>query len=172
MSEYYVIGTIVSTHALKGEVKIYSTTDFRVERYQVGNTLYIKKDNQMIEVIIKSYRPHKDYELVSFENYNDINTVLPLVKCKIYVGGDNVQSLDEDEYYYRELFNCSVYHEDQLIGKVVDVVNYGASDILIIQDEKNKEVMIPFVNDFILEVDTEKRKIQIEVIEGLLHHED
>lgn len=172
MNEYYVIGTIVSTHALKGEVKIYSTTDFRKERYQIGSTLYIKKDNQMIEVTIKSYRPHKEFELVTFENFNDINAVMPFVKCKIYVSGNNLQTLDEDEYFYHQLFECLVYHENQLIGKVVDIVNYGASDILIIHDNNNKEVMIPFVNEFIVDVDTENKKIQIEVIEGLLHHED
>ncbi len=168
MKNYYVIGTIVSTHALKGEVKIYSTTDFKEERYKVGNILYIEKGNQMFEVKVKSYRVHKDFELVSFENYNNINDVLELIKCKVYVHESQLHDLESDEYYYHELIDSFVYNENNLIGKVIDVVNYGASDILIIKSAQGKEIMIPFVDEFIKEIDSENKTIKIEIIEGLL----
>ena len=136
MSKYYQIGIIVSTHALKGEVKILSSTDFKDERYQIGNVLYIEKDNQMLEVKVKSYRKHQKYDLVSFIGYDDINEVLPFVKCKIFVHEKDLHELEEDEYYYHELFNCEVIYEGKNIGIVVDVVNYGASDILVIKNKK------------------------------------
>lgn len=174
MENYYVIGTIVSTHALKGEVKIYSTTDFKEERYKVGNKLFIERAKQMIEVKIKSYRRHKEFDLVSFENYNNINDVLELIKCKVYVHESQLQDLELDEFYYHELIDSLVYNEDNLVGKVIDVVNYGASDILIIRNEDNKEIMIPFVDEFVKEIDSKNKKIHIEVIEGLLgeNHEN
>ncbi len=172
MEEYYEIGTIVSTHALKGEVKIYSITDFKEERYKLGNTLYIKKDNKMYPVKVKSYRVHKSCDLVSFQGYQNINDVLPFTKCKIYVKEDDLTPLEENEYYYHELFNCVVYHDEKRIGIVKDVVNYGASDILIIKNDSEKDLMIPFVDEFILDVNTNNKKIQIKVIEGLLHDED
>ncbi len=172
MDKYYAIGTIVSTHALKGEIKIFSTTDFREDRYRVGNTLYIEKAGKMIQVKVDSYRPHKNFDLVSFEGYHDINTIMQFLKCKVYVNEENIQDLADEEFYYHQLFDCLVYHESVLIGKVSDVVNYGASDILIIQDVNNHEIMIPFVDDFILDVDIINKKIQIEVIEGLINNED
>jgi 16S rRNA processing protein RimM len=172
MSKYYAIGTIVSPHALKGEVKIYSTTDFRAERYKVGNTLYIEQDGVMIELKIKSYRTHKNYDLVTFEDYPDINSITPLIKSKLYISEAELQELNEDEFYYHELYDCKVYHNDNLIGNVVDVVNYGASDILVIKTEKNQEIMIPFVDDFIKLVDSDNKIIDINVIEGLINNED
>ncbi len=172
MAEYYVIGTIVSTHALKGEIKIYSTTDFRDERYKIGNKLYINKDNDMIEVTVKSHRRHKEYDLLSFEGYEDINRVLPFVKSKIYVNENDLTELSEDEFYYHELFDCEVYHGNDYIGKITDVVNYGASDILVIHNENGKEIMIPFVDDFIKDVDIKNKRINIDVIEGLLNNEN
>lgn len=172
MSKYYQIGMIVSTHALKGEVKIFSTTDFQDERYKIGNDLYIEKDQEMIKVKVKSYRKHKKYDLVAFEGYDNINEVLPFVKCKIYVDEKDIHELEEDEYYYHELFDCEIIYEDKNLGIVVDVVNYGASDILVIKTKQNKEIMIPFVDDFIIDVDTENKKIYINVIEGLINDED
>jgi len=172
MSKFYSIGTIVGTHALKGEVKINSTTDFREERYKTGSRLYINKDNEMIEVKVKSHRFHKGNDLVFFENYSDINQVLPFVDCEVYVNEEDLHELEENEFYYHELFDCEVYHQDEYIGIVTDIVNYGASDLLVVKKPNDKEVMIPFVNDFILDVDVENKRIQIEVIEGLLENEN
>jgi|SRR5690554_4449833 len=171
MSKYYSIGVIVSTHALKGEVKIYSSTDFSEERYKVGNKLYIEKD-KMIEVKVKSHRRHKGFDLVTFEGYENINKVLPFMKCKIYVSEVDIHDLYENEYYYHELYDCSVSYNEKIIGKVIDVVNYGASDILVIKDINNNEIMIPFVDDFIKDVDKQSKKIYIDVIEGLLSNEN
>jgi len=172
MTKYCSIGTIVGTHALKGEVKISSTTDFREERYKKGSRLFINKDNEMIEVKVQNHRFHKGNDLVLFENYNDINKVLPFVNCEVFVHEDDLQPLAENEYYYHELFDCEVYYQDEYIGIVTDIVNYGASDILVVKKPNDKEVMIPFVNDFIIDVDIKNKRIQIEVIEGLLENEN
>jgi len=167
MDDYLFVGTIVGTHALKGEVKIASTTDFKEERYKKGNTLYIKKNETLIPVKVKNYRPHKEYDLVSFEGYLDIDAVLHFKQCKIYVDKSQLNELEEDEFYYHELVDCQVFHESRLIGIVKDVVNYGASDLIIVKDGE-KEHMIPFVDEFIVDVDTKNKKVQINVIEGLL----
>lgn len=169
MKEYFVIGTIIGTHALKGELKVYSTTDFKEDRYQIGNKLYVKKDNEYIEVLVKTYRVHKQYDLLSFEGYNTINDVEKFNKCKLYVDNSQLKQLgDEEYYYYHQLIDCCVFSKDNKIGIVKNVVNYGASDILVIFDDKNKEIMIPFVDDFVKEVDIENKKIFINIIEGLL----
>lgn len=172
MSKYYFIGVIVSTHALKGEIKIHSSTDFSDERYKIGNSLYIQLNQEMVKVVVKSHRKHKGFDLVSFVDYDDINKVMPFVKCKIYVSEEDVLPLDENEYYYHELFDCEVIYDEKNIGKVKDVVNYGASDILVIKKNNDKEIMIPFVDEFIKDVDKENKKIYIDVIEGLLDNEN
>lgn len=169
--EYYYIGTIIGPHALKGEVKIFSETDFKEERYQIGNTLYIEKNNQVIAVKVKSHREHKGNDLVSFEGYSSINDIEQFNKCKIYVHESQLQELDEDEFYYHQLIGSVVKTADRVLGKVKDIVNYGASDILIIEDDSKKEIMIPFIDEFIEEIDLEEQVIIIDPIEGLLGDE-
>jgi 16S rRNA processing protein RimM len=168
-TEYTAIGTIIGTHALKGEVKVYSTTDFQAERYKIGNLIYIDYQGELLKVKIKDHREHKGNDLLLFEEYPSINDVEKFNKCKIYVHQSQIQALDEDEYYYEELMGCTVLDQaGTVIGNVKDVVNYGASDIIVVEGETKQEWMIPFVNDFIEEVDLDKRTIIISPIEGLL----
>jgi 16S rRNA processing protein RimM len=167
--EFTVVGTIIGTHSLKGEVKVYSVTDFKEDRYQVGNTLHIAYREEMVPVKIKSYREHKGNALLSFEGYPTINDVEKFVKSKIYVHNSQLQDLEDDEFYYFELMGCTVLTNDEKeLGIIKDIVNYGASDIIIVESQDQKEIMIPFVNDFIEEVDLETRTVVINPIEGLL----
>lgn len=167
--EYYYVGKIVGTHALKGEVKIYSESDFKEARFKKGNVLFIDYSGEKVEVTVASHREHKEFDLVSFEGLNSINDVEKYVKCELYVEETQLDDLEEDEFYYFELIGCTVLTDkDEELGIVKNVVNYGASDILVISGTNNKEVMIPFVNDFILDVDLETRTIKINPVEGLL----
>lgn len=168
LSDYNYVGTIVGTHALKGEVKIYSVTDFKASRYAIGNTLYIDYQGKLVPVVVKSHREHKGFDLVSFEGHPSINEVEKYVKSKIYVAHSQLEELPEDEYYYFQLMGCSVRTTDDVIGIVKDIVNYGASDILVVKNDQGKEYMIPFVDDFIVDVDLDAQMITVQVIEGLL----
>jgi 16S rRNA processing protein RimM len=167
--EFTVVGTIIGTHSLKGEVKVYSVTDFKEERYKIGNTLHIAFRDEMIPVKIKTFREHKGNALLSFEGYPSINDVEQFIKSKVYVHNSQLQELEEDEFYYFELMGCTVMTKDEKeIGVIKDIVNYGASDIIVVENLEQKEVMIPFVEDFIEEVDLETRTVVINPIEGLL----
>jgi 16S rRNA processing protein RimM len=169
MDNYYVVGTIIGTHALKGEVKVYSVTDFKENRFKKGSTLYIEKDGQMIKVTVKTHREHKETDLISFLEYNTINDVEQFKKCKLYVDESDIHDeLDEDEFYYRQIIGCKIVYNNETIGEVKDIVNYGASDLLVITHVNGKEIMIPFVDEFILAIDLEEQIIEIDVIEGLL----
>ena len=168
-SGYTTIGTIIGTHALKGEVRIYSVTDSKEARYKVGNTLYIDHNNQLVPVEVKHHREHKGNDLILFEGYTSINDVEKFLKCKIYVHNSQIEELGDDEFYYSELIGCTVLNKKkELIGTVKDVVNYGASDIIVVENEAKEEFMIPFVNEFMEDVDLENRTIMINPIEGML----
>lgn len=169
MEDYIYVGKIVGTHALKGEVKVISETDFKDERYQKGSRLYLSVNGEMVPVTVESHRTHKHFDLLTFEGLHSINDVERYVNSEIYVHTSQLESLEDDEYYYFELMGCTVITEDDVeVGVVTKVVNYGASDLLVVKDDRGKEVMIPFVDEFILEVNLETRTIRIHVIEGLL----
>ncbi|MGZ3732270.1 MAG: ribosome maturation factor RimM, partial [Parachlamydiaceae bacterium] len=77
MEKWFNVGKIVNTQGLKGEVRVVSKTDFPEKRYKVGNVLYLfmPNANRPIELTVKSHRTHKNFELLTFEGFNNINEV-------------------------------------------------------------------------------------------------
>lgn len=171
MEKWFNVGKIVNTHGVKGEVKVVSSTDFPEERYQKGNTLhlFLPEKKEPIEVIIASHRTHKNFDLLTFEGYNDINQVEAFKEGILKVEENQLQSLEEGEYYYHEIIGCKVVTGDGTeLGTVKEILSPGANDVWVVKGEKGKEHLIPFIEDVVKEVDLEKGLILIEPMEGLL----
>lgn len=166
--EYVIVGKIVSTHGIKGELKVKSETSFTEERYKKGNTLYIKKEKQYLPISIDTHRAHKGFDLIRINQLENINDVLEFVGYSIYINKQDREELSEDEFYYDELIGMSVYDmKDTFIGKVLDIREVPQGIILEVKGEL-KKVLIPFVDEFIKSVDRNEKTIQIDPIEGLL----
>ncbi|MGN1183569.1 MAG: ribosome maturation factor RimM [Faecalibacillus sp.] len=158
------IGKILGTHALKGELKIRSNSDFNEQRFVVGHKLLF--ENQKEEFIIKTVRFHKGLYLVSFEGLQDINLVEKYVGLNVYGYKDDIE-LEDDEYFYGDLIGCQVIQNDIVIGDVVSIFDNGAQDVLIVQG-KERKVSIPYVDAFIDDVDIKNKKIIVHLIKGFL----
>jgi len=156
-----LIGKIVNTFGLKGELKIMSDSDFKMQRFEIGNTLLI--DNE--EYIVKTYRKHKGFDIVSFEKYQDIN-IAEKLKGKDVYAYQLESDLGEDEYYFYELEGMEVV-ENEVIGIVKEVRSNPGNSILVVDVNGNNK-LIPFVDEFILDVDKKNKVIKIKSIEGLL----
>ena len=157
------IGKIVGTHALKGELKIRSFSDFNDQRFVVGHKLYL---NEIVDpFIIKTVRVHKGNYLISFEGLQDINLVEKYVGYNVYGLKEDVE-LDDDEYFYDDLIGCQIINNDQEIGKVESVYFNGAHDVLTVQTA-NKKIAIPYVDAFIENEDIENKKIFVHLIKGM-----
>lgn len=153
------IGKIVNTHGIKGEVRILSDIDYKKDVFKIGNTLYI--GNKKTPLVIKTYRVHKNFDMVTFKGINDINEVLPYKGENVYIKKEEVKI---DGYFNEELIGLSVY-TDHLIGTVKEIRN-GYQDLLVI--EGKKEYLIPKIEPFIHHIDIEDKKIYINSIEGLI----
>lgn len=158
------IGKIVGTHALKGELKIRSNSDFNDQRFVIGHKLLLENQNE--EFVIKTVRFHKGNYLVSFEGLQNINLVEKYVGLNVY-GYKNDIELDDDEYFYGDLIGCTVKQDDQEIGKVVSIFHNGAHDILSVQT-KTKKISIPYVDAFIDRIDIDEQIIEVHLIKGFL----
>ncbi len=168
--KYLEVGKIVTTHGIKGEVKISITTD-TLSRFNVGNKLFIKKGNEYIEIIIDSFRMHKNMALITFNGFKNINDVLPYVGLLLYIDRDSLNDLNEGQYYYDDLIGLDVYDktiENGKIGEIVDVIEVPQGEILRIKLNNGKKSLVPFVDEFILDVDIENNLIIISSVEGLL----
>ena len=165
--KYLLVGKIITTHGIKGEVKVKVETDDD-SRFNDGNTLYVGLSDENIteKITIDNARYQKDMILLSFNNITNINEVLKYVGMNLYVDIDEVRV--DGEIYYDDLIDCTVFVDGKEIGKVIDVIEVPQGEILRIKLNSNKTKLVPYVDEFIEEVDIENKKIIINPIEGLL----
>ncbi len=164
------VGKIVNTHSLKGEVKVISSTDFEEERFKKGSELLITRGNQLIrEVVVQSYRNHKNFLLVKFEGIDSVEEAEKLKNLQIKIDSDEVGELEENEFYFHQIIGCEVFDEnDKNLGEIIDILTPGANDVWVIKGENGKEILIPYIEDVVKKIDITSKKVNIEVMEGLI----
>lgn len=167
--KYLEVGKIIATHGIRGEVKVSLTTSFPEERFEKGNVLYIGENGKYKKIVIDTFRVHKGLGLVSFNNLTNINDVLDDVGKTIYVDKESLDELGEDDFYFDDLIGLTaITDSNEKIGEVVDIIEVPQGAILVIKKNDKKEALVPFVDEFIGDVDLEEGYIIITPIEGLL----
>lgn len=159
--EYIYIGKITSTHGIKGELKIKSDFKYKNLVFKKNNKLYV--GNKHNEEIINNYRVHKQYDMVLFNNYNDINEVLKYKGANVYFNKEDLNFSDK-EYLDEDLIGLDIICNNEIIGKVIDIVDSGNGNILI----KLEKFYIPKKDNFIEKIDFDNSKIYVKNIEGLI----
>ena len=164
------VGKIVNTHSLKGEVKVISSTDFEEQRFEKGTELLITRGNQVVkEVTVESYRTHKNNLLVKFVGIDSIEETEKLKNLQIKIDSENIGELEENEYYFHEIIGCEVFDENgKSLGEISEILTPGANDVWVIKSQNGKEILIPYIEDVVKKIDVENKKIDIEVMEGLI----
>ena len=156
MNKLY-IGTIVSTHGIKGEIRIISNLDEQVKKkiFKVDNNLLIDD----IEYKIRSYRKHKNYDMVLLNDYNNINEVLFLIKKKVYINNSylSLTPLEDFDINYKE-------YKVNDKGKVLSIDNTGSNYKVIRLLIDKKEVLVPYNEHFIKKIDSNRKTIEIELL--------
>lgn len=155
------IGKIVSTHGIKGELKIKSNFDFKDKVFKVGNSLII--DDK--EYVIKSYRVHKNFDMVTLNDYHDINEVLFFLKKDVYFDKDKL-NLDDNEILDEDLIKYTVLTKDGKKGIIKEIFKASESN-KILRVELDHEVLIPINSPMIVKIDKENKEVIIELIEGM-----
>lgn len=170
--EWFNVGKIVNTHGILGEVRVLSRTDFPEERFAVGMKLGLFKKNEKkpIMVTIASRRQHKNFELLTFEGYPNINTVAEFKDSYLRIAEHDLTELEDNAYYHHEILGCEVYSTgNELLGKVTEILETGANDVWEVTPETGKKHYIPYIEEVVKEIDIDEKKIVIEVLEGLLN---
>jgi 16S rRNA processing protein RimM len=165
--DYTIVGKIINTHGVRGEVKIYPLTD-DINRFDYLKEIYIGEDK--IHVNVQSVKYHKGMPLLKFKEYSDINDILKFKDSYIYVDDVNKVVLPENHFFISDLINCNVYDVDgNPIGILSEVLQGYSNDVYVIKDEKkNKEYLIPVVKEFVKDVNVKDKSIVIDPIEGMI----
>lgn len=161
----------MNTHGIRGEVRVISRTDFPDERYKIGNQLFLfkKGSKEALELVVKSHRKHKNFDLLTFEGYDNVNQVEEMRDGILKVPESQRGELAEGEYYFQDIIGCLVATiGGEEVGKVVEILTPGANDVWVVKNSKGKEILIPYIEDVVKRVDVKDKVILIEPMEGLL----
>jgi len=161
----YIVGKVIGTHGIKGELKIKSDTSFN--RFDKGNLLYIGDEHHYKKIIIDTHRVHQGCDLITFNGITDINQVLEYVGKDVFVK-EHDRTKDNTKVYYEDLIDCSVVDEDgNDLGTVNDLIEVPQGVLLeIIKGDKTS--LVPYVDEFVVQLDIENKKITLHLIEGLI----
>ena len=138
--KYVLIGKLVNTHGLKGEVRILSDFKYKNKVFIPGMKIYIGKDKVCEE--INSYRHHKIFDMITMNGYNDIEEVLKYKGDYVFVNKEDIK-LGENEYLDEDIIGLNVYVNDRCLGKVKKVENHNGNEVLFVINE-NKNYLIPY----------------------------
>lgn len=171
--EKLIVGKIVNTHGIKGELRVQSITDSADDRYQVGNHLYVEDHFSVGPLQIASHRVHKSFDLIKFDGLDHINEVKQFVGSHLYVALEDIDELEADEYYIHELIGCQVLDESgRQIGELAEVIDLPANDVWVVARQEKEDLLLPNIKEVILDVDIDKKLITIHLMEGLDPNED
>lgn len=169
---YVKVGKIVNTFGIKGELKIYSYTDFPKERFVKGKQLALgpEENPKQLLIEIESAKAYKNMYLLKFKGYDNINEVEKYKNMYLWINKSEQSDLDEGEYYYHQIIGAKVITTDgEELGTISDILSPGANDVWIIKPlNGRKDILIPFIQSVVLDVNINEKKVTINVIEGLL----
>ncbi len=154
MDSYIEIGKIINTFGIKGELKVASFFEYKEIVFKKDFKVFIGELKNA--EIINTHRVHKNYDLITFTGYNNINEVLKYKGKKIFVKRDDLK-LNDDEYLLSDLIGLEVYDNDKLLGVVIDYENMSNNILLKVKGEKT--FYIPKVDQYITKIDVRKKKI-------------
>ncbi|MDR2822551.1 MAG: ribosome maturation factor RimM [Acholeplasmatales bacterium] len=161
----YLIGKIATTHGIRGGIKVNVHTDF--DRFKVNSSFYLLDNDNKIYFNVESVTPQNNRLILKLKGYNTIESITPFIGKELYVDSIDNLNLKEDEFHYSYLINKKVIDDSngELIGTVISILDYPLNKILEIETTKGI-VMIPFIKEFIVEVNDSN--IKVKIIEGLI----
>jgi 16S rRNA processing protein RimM len=165
------VGKIVNTHGVRGEVRVWPQTDFPEVRFKAGNRLmlYPPEAGTPISVEIESGREQKRVFVLKLKGYDDIHEVEKFKGWDLKAGEAERVPLSDGEYYIRDIVGCSVVSEDgEQLGSIVDVLTPGANDVWVVTRPGGKQLLLPVIDEVVLDVDVAAKSVKVHLMEGLL----
>lgn len=168
MEERFQVGIISSTHGVRGEVKVFPTTD-DVKRFNRLKEVLVEMDGGEVTLAIEQVKFFKQFAILKFRGIDSLDQVLPYKGKSLQILRKDAVALKKDEYFIADLMGMTVVDEgENLIGELTEVIETGANDVYVVNRGEEKEILLPAIRECILEVDIEKRKMKVHVLDGLM----
>lgn len=168
MEEILQVGVIATTHGVRGEVKVYPTTD-DVSRFKSLKEVLLDNGREKICLEIEGVKFFKQMVILKLKGIDTLEDAARYRQAGLYVTRENAVKLGGDEYFIADLMGLEVYDEKgQLLGSLEDVIETGANDVYVIRMTDGRELLLPAIRQCVLDVDVERGRMKVHVLEGLL----
>lgn len=168
MEEFLRVGVISSTHGVKGEVKVFPTTD-DPGRFRALRQVILDTGKEYKELEITGVKFFKNQVILKFKGYDNINEIEPYKGKDLLVSRENAVPLEENENFIVDLIDMTVVTDTgEALGILTDVLKTGANDVYVVENAEGKELLLPAIRDCILDVNVEEKRMLVHVLEGLL----
>ena len=162
------VGIITQTHGIKGEVKVFPTTD-DVSRFKKLKEVIMDNGRERLTFEIEGVKFFKQYAILKFKGYDSINDIEKYKSAKLYIKREQAVKLKKDEYFIADLIDMEVVTEDgEYFGRIKDVLVTGANDVYIVEREDGSEVLLPAIKQCVKSVDLEHGRITVHIMDGLI----
>lgn len=168
MGDLLQVGIITSTHGVRGEVKVYPTTD-DPRRFRRLREVVLDTGREKLNLEIEGVKFFKQFVILKFKGLDNINDIEKYRQKSLYVTRKNAVRLQRDEYFIADLIGLKVQDEDGTeLGTLKDVIETGANDVYEVEMADGRSLLLPAIKQCILNVDVENGMMQVHVLEGLL----
>lgn len=168
MEDLLQVGVITQTHGIRGEVKVFPTTD-DVNRFKKLKEVILDTGKEKLTLEIEGVKFFKQFVILKFKGFDNINDIERYKSKSLFVTRANAVRLRRNEYFIADLIDIEVFDEnDQPFGVLTDVLETGANDVYVIKMTDGREVLVPAIKECILSVDIEGRKMVVHLLDGLL----
>ncbi|MCM1119092.1 MAG: ribosome maturation factor RimM [bacterium] len=168
MEEVLQIGIITSPHGVKGEAKVFPTTD-DVKRFKRLKEVLLDSGRERITLEIEGVKFYKQMAILKFKGIDTPEDVAKYRQAGLYVTRENAVKLGKDEYFIADLIGMVAVNEDgQCIGSIEDVMQTGANDVYVIRMTDGRELLLPAIRQCILDVDLQSQQMKVHILEGLV----
>lgn len=160
--ENVYIGEIVSTHGIKGEIRVISDFPFKEKAFRVGSFILIGEEKYKIT----GYRRHKNYDMITLEGYTDINDVMFLMKKKVYKEKSQL-GLEEDEVLDGELLEYHLIDDKGREGVIKEIFFASPTNKILRVEIEGRKYLIPFASPLLKKIDYQNKELIVTIIEGM-----
>lgn len=168
MVEFFRVGVIANTHGIRGEVKVYPTTD-DINRFKKLKEVLLDTEKEKLELHVESVKFFKNMVILKFKEYNNINDIEMYKGKDLLVTRANAVKLEKNEYFIADILGAKVVLEDgSEFGILEDVMQTGANDVYVVKTNDGKEVLLPKIDECVKNLDIENQIVTVHIMKGLL----
>ncbi len=168
MDDYLRVGVITTTHGIRGEVKVFPTTDDPT-RFKELKKVFLDTGKELLPLELEGIKFFKQLAILKFKGIDDINEIEKYRGKDLLIHREDAVELEEGEYFIFDLIDSTVYTEDgEELGTLIEILTTAANDVYVVKTLAGKELLIPSIKECILDVDVANKKIVVHLLDGLM----